>query len=137
MYIARDVTICRGGEIGDNSIVGIGSVIMHKMPSNSVIAGTPAKVICSIEDYYNRRKTEQIDEFKSNVKAFKERYGRFPSILDLKEEWCMFITLEDLEKYPEVHNLIDWRLKDKYEQYFDSHISDHIGFDNFIKSIKM
>lgn len=124
-----------GGEIGDNSIVGIGSTIMKKMPPNSVIAGTPAKVICSIEDYYQRRKHAQFEECRENAIAFYKRFNRKPSILDFKEEWCMFITKSDLEKYPDVHSIIDWRLRDKYDEFFDLHTADHIGFDEFIKTI--
>lgn len=32
-------------KIGDNSIVGAGSVVVKDVPSNSVVAGNPAKVI--------------------------------------------------------------------------------------------
>lgn len=135
VYIARDVTVCRGGEIGDNSIVGIGSTIMKKMPPNSVIAGTPAKVICSIEEYYLRRKKEQLLECRENAIAFLKRFGRKPTIMDFKEEWCMFITKQDLDQYPEVHSNIDWRLKDKYNEFFEHHTADHIGFDEFFKTI--
>lgn len=135
IYIARDVTVCRGGEIGDNSIVGIGSTVMKKMPPNSVIAGTPAKVICTIEDYYQRRKKDQLDECRENAIAFYKRFNRKPSIMDFREEWCMFITKQDLDKYPEFHSIIDWRLKDKYNEFFEHHTTDHIGFDEFIKTI--
>lgn len=31
--------------IGDNAIVGIGSVVVKDVPSNSIVAGNPAKII--------------------------------------------------------------------------------------------
>lgn len=37
--------------IGPNSVVGAGSVVTKDVPPNSVVAGVPAKVICSIENY--------------------------------------------------------------------------------------
>lgn len=37
--------------IGPNSVVGAGSVVTKDVPPNTVVAGVPAKVICSIEEY--------------------------------------------------------------------------------------
>jgi len=38
-------------EIGDNVIIGAGSVVTRDVQANSVYAGNPAKFICGIEDY--------------------------------------------------------------------------------------
>ena len=40
--------------VGDNCIIGAGSVVSKDIPSNSVAAGNPAKVICSIDDFKSR-----------------------------------------------------------------------------------
>jgi acetyltransferase-like isoleucine patch superfamily enzyme len=45
VWIADDVVILKGVEIGSNSIVGIGSLLTKSIPSNSIAAGNPAKVI--------------------------------------------------------------------------------------------
>jgi acetyltransferase-like isoleucine patch superfamily enzyme len=37
--------------IGPNSVVGAGSVVTKDVPPGSVVAGVPAKVICSVDDY--------------------------------------------------------------------------------------
>jgi acetyltransferase-like isoleucine patch superfamily enzyme len=37
--------------IGPNSVVGAGSVITKDVPPNTVVAGVPAKEICSTEEY--------------------------------------------------------------------------------------
>ena len=37
--------IMPGVTIGENSIVGAGSVVTHDVPDNSVVAGSPAKVL--------------------------------------------------------------------------------------------
>jgi acetyltransferase-like isoleucine patch superfamily enzyme len=37
--------ILKGVKIGDNSIIGAGSVVTSDIPSNVVAAGNPAKVI--------------------------------------------------------------------------------------------
>jgi len=37
--------------IGPNSIVGAGAIVTKNVPPNTVVAGVPARIICSIEDY--------------------------------------------------------------------------------------
>ncbi len=50
-FIGNNCTILPGVEMGDNCILGAGSVLNSSTPSNSVYAGVPAKFICSIEEY--------------------------------------------------------------------------------------
>lgn len=49
-----------GSGLGDNCIVGAGSVVTKKFEDNSVIAGNPAKYICSIQEYTNKIINEAI-----------------------------------------------------------------------------
>ena len=49
VWFGENVCVCKGVTIGDNSIIGIGSVVTKDIPANSVAAGVPAKVICSYE----------------------------------------------------------------------------------------
>ena len=46
--------------MGDNCILGAGSVLSSSVPDNSVFAGVPAKFICTIEEYGEK-------EIKNNV----------------------------------------------------------------------
>lgn len=50
-FIGNNCTILPGVEMGDNCILGAGSVLNSSTPSNSVFAGVPAKFICTIEEY--------------------------------------------------------------------------------------
>lgn len=43
--LGANVTIIGGVRIGDNVIVGAGSVVVKDVPGNSVVAGNPAKII--------------------------------------------------------------------------------------------
>ena len=40
-----NVTILPGVEIGDNSIIGAGSIVTRDIPANAVAVGNPCKVI--------------------------------------------------------------------------------------------
>ena len=50
-FIGNNCTILPGVEMGDNCILGAGSVLSSSVPDNSVFAGVPAKFICTIEEY--------------------------------------------------------------------------------------
>lgn len=48
-WLGAGVTVCPGVTIGENSIIGAGSVVTKDVPSNTVYAGVPAKFIENIE----------------------------------------------------------------------------------------
>lgn len=43
-WIGTNVIILKGVTIGDNSVIGTGSVVIHDIPAGCVAAGDPAKV---------------------------------------------------------------------------------------------
>lgn len=51
VYIGNNSLIMPGVTIGNNVLIAAGSVVTKSVPSNVVIGGNPAKIICSIEDY--------------------------------------------------------------------------------------
>ena len=54
VYIAANATVIGGVNIGNNVIVGAGSVVIKDIPDNSVVVGNPARIIRSInESDYN------------------------------------------------------------------------------------
>lgn len=42
--------------IGDNCIIGAMSVVTRDVPDNTVVAGIPAKQICTVNEYYEKAK---------------------------------------------------------------------------------
>lgn len=50
-FIGNNCTFLPGAKMGNNCILGAGSVLSSSMPDNSVYAGVPAKFICTIEEY--------------------------------------------------------------------------------------
>lgn len=53
-FIGCRSVILPGVTIGDNVIIGAGSIVNRNIPSNTVAAGTPCKVICSLEEYEDK-----------------------------------------------------------------------------------
>lgn len=65
-WIGGNVTICPGVSIGENSVIGAGSVVIHDIPANCIAAGNPAKIIRQIdardkEFYFKDRKIDAAD----------------------------------------------------------------------------
>ena len=58
VYIGTNAMILPDVTIGDNCVIGAGAIVTKNIPSGSVAAGVPAKVICSVEDYGNRAKNK-------------------------------------------------------------------------------
>jgi maltose O-acetyltransferase len=53
-FIGDSTIILPKVEIGSNSIIGSGSIVTKYVPPNSVVAGNPARVICSTEMYLEK-----------------------------------------------------------------------------------
>ena len=45
VWVADNVTILKGSNIGANSVLGINSTVTKSVPSNSIAVGNPAKVV--------------------------------------------------------------------------------------------
>lgn len=50
VWIAASVTVCGGVVIGDNAVIGAGSVVTRDIPADSLAAGVPCRVIRKITD---------------------------------------------------------------------------------------
>lgn len=49
-WFGASVTVCPGVTIGDNCVIGAGSVVTRDIPSNSFAAGVPCKVIRELSE---------------------------------------------------------------------------------------
>ncbi|ACU06827.1 putative acetyltransferase [Flavobacteriaceae bacterium 3519-10] len=45
VWIGNNVTILKGVQIGDNSVIAAGSVVIKDIPANCLAGGTPAKIL--------------------------------------------------------------------------------------------
>lgn len=92
VFIGAGSVILPGVSIGNNVIIGANSTITHNVPDNTVVAGSPAKMLCSIEKYlekerkrmrnapcygeeYTLRKNVSIDKRMKQKKELKGQIG--------------------------------------------------------------
>lgn len=72
-FIGCRSTILPNVTIGDNAIIGAGSVVNRDIPSNTVAAGVPCKVLCTLEEYEKKHK----DEFLYMVSLPRDEKKKF------------------------------------------------------------
>lgn len=60
-FIGLRSLLMGGVTLGDHCIVGAGAVVTHSFPPHSVVAGNPARIICTIEEYAAKNMPYAID----------------------------------------------------------------------------
>lgn len=90
VFIGWGATILGGTDIGNNVIIGANSVVSGKVDSNSVYAGNPARKLMTLDDYYNKRKCNQLKEAVTFVREYKKRFGKVPPEEKLNEYFFLF-----------------------------------------------
>lgn len=72
VWIGGNVTICPGVTIGENSVIGAGSVVTHDIPANCIAAGNPARVIRQIDErdkeFYFKDRRIDVDDLAEEAK---------------------------------------------------------------------
>ena len=56
VFVGAESVVLPGVTIGDNVIIGANSTVTHNIPSNTVYAGTPAKMLGTLEEYLGKEK---------------------------------------------------------------------------------
>ena len=54
VHVGVNAMILPGVTIGNNCIVGVGAIVTKDVPDNCVVAGVPARVICSLDEYIEK-----------------------------------------------------------------------------------
>ena len=57
VFIGAESVVLPGVTIGNNVIIGANSTVTHDIPDGSVAAGSPARVICTLEEYLNKERS--------------------------------------------------------------------------------
>lgn len=135
VYFGTNVTILKGGAVGDNCIIGAGSVVTKPIPSNTVAAGVPCKVICSIEEYYAKRQKMWIREAIVYANTIREREHREPTIDDFRPEFGMYVDKHNIKEYDIAP--IQSRLKGLFGYWLEHHKAPFSGFNDFLEKSKL
>ena len=51
VFIGARCTLLPGTEIGENCIIGAGSVVKGRIPANMIVLGNPAKIVANIKEW--------------------------------------------------------------------------------------
>lgn len=78
VFIGVNSIVLMGAKIGSNVIVGAGSVVSGIIPNDVVVAGNPAKVICSLDHFFKKRKERELKSAACYFNSYYQRYGEFP-----------------------------------------------------------
>ncbi len=82
-FIGYQAVILKNTKIGDNVIIGARSVVKGNIPSNTVWAGSPARQLCTLKDYYQRKSNERIKEALFRRDFIREIEKRDPTISEM------------------------------------------------------
>ena len=134
IYFGTNCVVLKGVEIGDNCIIGAGSIVSKSIPSNSVAVGIPAKVVCSVEEFYEKRKVECINEAFEYANSIRERYDREPRYEDFFEEFHLFVDKTNIDNYPNLN--IAHQLGAEYSVWLSNHKALFESFEDFIEKSK-
>ena len=132
VWFGENVTVMPGVEIGDNVIVGIGSIVTKSIPSDSVAAGVPAKIICTFDEYYNRRKQCMASECKEYARAIIDS-RREPTVEDFYDDYPCFVDSRNYMNYQYDYYRIF--TPDQFEKWKKNHRAAFHGLDDFIKNL--
>lgn len=69
VFIGADTVVLPGVTIGNNVIIGANSTVTHDISDGFVVAGSPAKILCSLEEYLDKEKARM-----ENSICFGEEY---------------------------------------------------------------
>lgn len=107
VFIGQKSLILKGADIGDNVIIGAGSVVSKKLESNAVYAGVPARRLMSLDEFIEKRHDAQLREAVSLVREYYTVYGRKPDKTVLREFFWLFEPRDLSALYPVFRDVLN------------------------------
>lgn len=133
IWFGEGVKVLSGVKIGSNTIIGAYSVVTRDIPENSVAVGVPCRRICSIEEYYRKRREVMLQEIRDYACSIKERFDREPNIDDFYDDYPAFVDGHNYNEYKYPYEKIF--NKQQFELWKEKYNAVYNGFDDFIKDI--
>lgn len=99
-WIGGDVVITPGVTIGENCVIGAGSVVTKDIPDNSIAVGNPCKVIRQIND----KDREYINSLILDDETKDSKYKQENSYVYSAKDEAIFNIVKDTVHYVEILN---------------------------------
>lgn len=134
VYIGQRAMILRGVTIGDNVIVAAGSIVTKDIPANSVVAGIPAKVVSTLDEYYTKRKDKMKAEALQYARDLYHFRGTKPTVEDFWEEFALF--WHETESYPQafVNRIKNVQMPGNlYNKFMETNKPEYESFEAFLQ----
>ena len=128
VFIGANTTILKGVTIGNNVVIGAGSLVNKDIPDNCVAGGSPARVIMSIDDYFEKRKNAQIKEACELFRHYVDRFQQDPPMEVFDEFFFLFWRKED--ELPERFKL-QMGHHGRFEQTYENLMAQQPIFDGY------
>lgn len=92
VFIGAGSIVLPGITIGNNVVIGAGSVVTRSVPDDCVVAGNPARRICSYDEYISKHKA-----YQKTKTCYSELYtARNPKLTDdMKNEMVSDLSKND------------------------------------------
>ena len=87
VYIGAETQILPGVTIGKGSLIGAGSVVTKSIPTGIVVAGNPARFICTIDQYIERNLIYNIHSENLSAEDKKQLLIKLPDDKFLKKKF--------------------------------------------------
>lgn len=140
VFIGMNSTILAGVKVGNNVIIGANSLVNKDIPDNCVVAGNPAKKICTLEEHYNKYKAKQIEWAKNIAILYYEKNKKIPPKSVFKEFFWIFEKKEISLKQENKLYLNMMKIQGNYNksvEKFQEITPEFSNYQEFIKYCKL
>lgn len=133
-FIGYQACILKDTHIGNNVIIGARSVVKGNIPSNTVWAGSPAKMICTLEDFYVRKADLKVESAVLRRDHVRSIYQRDPSISEMGLFAVLFLERnnDNYEKYIKEVEINGIKNHEKLKEFFFSTQPLFKDFNSFL-----
>jgi acetyltransferase-like isoleucine patch superfamily enzyme len=90
VFLGAGAIILPGVTVGDGAIIGAGSIVTKDIQPYTVVAGNPAKYMCTVNEYV--KKCEERNVLFDTPKSFKKYYENSLSQVEIHEFQEKYLT---------------------------------------------